>query len=140
MSKLKYTPKELKRKAKLYFAYCDEKFDAYVLSGFCIYAGISTTTLERYRKKKEYASAVRYIYDNIETHIVKNTLNGSYNSGFAQFYLKAIRPNKFVVTEKSQVKQNITGNVGVSPIAGILDQMKKRRDDKDANSGNEDTR
>lgn len=123
----KVSPSALRRKADLYFTKCDAEFISYTLSGLCVYLEISTSTLSRYGKRPEYKKAITHIRGTIETHIITNALNNTYNSGFSQFILKTMNRDKYVVAEKSKVETKTSSVVQVSPIFKVLEQIKQSR-------------
>lgn len=122
----KRTPKELRTKADLYFAHCDLKFKPYTYPGLAVYTGIAESTLDKYRKRPEFRKVAKYIHSKIISKIAENALNNTYNSGFSQFLLKAMDPDKYNPIDKQVIKSTVRAEIKAdSPASRIMDQMQK---------------
>lgn len=87
---LKYkSEEELSKGIEEYFEDCDKREKPYTISGLAYSLGIDRKTLLNYSHKDMFSSLVKKAKDRVQKQIEENATDGTWNSTFAIFSLKA---------------------------------------------------
>ncbi len=87
---LKYkTEEELSKGIEEYFIDCDKREKPYTMSGLAYWLGIDRTTLINYGKNELYSTLIKKAKEKVQAQIEENAMDGTYNTTFAIFNLKA---------------------------------------------------
>ena len=87
---LKYKDeKELEKGIEEYFEDCDKREKPYTISGLAYSLGIDRRTLLNYSKNEKFFPFVKKAKDRVQKQIEENATDGTWNSTFAIFSLKA---------------------------------------------------
>lgn len=87
---LKYkSEEELSKGIEAYFEDCDKREKPYTISGLAYSLGIDRKTLLNYSHKDMFSSLVKKAKDRVQKQIEENATDGTWNSTFAIFSLKA---------------------------------------------------
>lgn len=93
--------KELAEQNKL-----DDKPTPFLITGFCVYMGISRQTLSKYSKDKDYADIISTIREYAEHELLVYGLKGRVSSVICKFALQ----NLHEWSEKQETKQDLIVN------------------------------
>ena len=87
---LKYkSEEELSKGIEEYFENCDKREKPYTMSGLAVWLGIDRTTLINYGKKDKYSTLIKKAKERVQAQIEENAIDGTFNTTFAIFSLKA---------------------------------------------------
>ena len=103
--------KLMKEKIDMYFEMCDEKNEAYTVTGLCLALDICRDTLLEYSKDKLFSDTIKKAKLKIENYLEKHLITDSSTTGII-FNLK----NNFGWTDKQQLEHS--GNIN-NPFEGL---------------------
>lgn len=87
---LKYKDeKDLEKGIEEYFEDCKKREKPYTMSGLALWLGITRKTLLNYSYKEKFYPLVKKAKEKVQAQIEENSLDGTFNTTFAIFSLKA---------------------------------------------------
>lgn len=87
---LKYkSEEELSKGIEEYFEDCKKREKPYTMSGLAVWLGITRQTLVNYSHKDKFFPLIKKAKEKVQAQIEENTLDGTFNTTFAIFSLKA---------------------------------------------------
>lgn len=101
------SPTELDQAIVEYKQHCDDNEEIFTIIGLACHMGIHKDTLFEYAKMEKYSDSYKKALSYAENDLVKNSINGKYNSTVSIFLLK----NNHGYTDKQEIKQDITADV-----------------------------
>lgn len=133
---LKYkTEEDLSKGIEEYFEDCKKREKPYTMTGLAVWLGIDRTTLINYGKKDKYSTLIKKAKERVQAQIEENAMDGTYNTTFAIFNLKANYKwddgNKVQVNINQPKTEKVEDVVDNSNLEKILYEENKHNKDDD---------
>ena len=133
---LKYkSEKELAEGIEAYFEDCNNRKKPYTMSGLAYSLGIDRNTLINYGKRDLFFALVKNAKDRVQQQIEENAMDGTFNSTFSIFNLKANYKwddgNKVDVNINHPNVEKIDEIVDNSNLEGVMYEANKHNENDD---------
>lgn len=133
---LKYkSEEELSKGIEEYFADCEKREKPYTMSGLAYWLGIDRTTLINYGKNELYSTLIKKAKERVQKQIEENAMDGTFNTTFAIFNLKANYKwddgNKVEINVNKPKVEKVEDIVDNSDLEKVLyEENRHNKDDK----------
>jgi len=126
----KYTPQSLEKKAKEYFAFCEDKknwLDKWIagkvpkpktLTGLCLWLEVSKDYISEKMKDEKFSETIKAIRCEVENDIEEWILQWAYHATAGIFNLK----NNFDRKDKTEVVQETTATIKLEQVKELSDE------------------